>query len=137
MVVVSIPVNSMDGACHPVSDNVWSVSAPPFPLTVNLGIGFLVNPAFALPEAFTLHDHVYVASNIPDPTRAVVTYLFDQRVVVDKIKVIQHTNGITRIEGFVGDTPGSLTSIGAVFGPSGDVTGGFVFTEGQPYLFDF
>jgi hypothetical protein len=106
-------------------------------LDVNIGIGFLINPAFSLGETLTLHDHVYVAPQIPDPTRAVVTYQFDEPVVVDKIEVIQHTNGITQIEGFVGDALESLTSIGAVFGPSGDITGSFVFLEGQSYVFDF
>ena len=136
IVGVSIPVDSMDGFCHSTIDGVWSVSAPPFPLNINSGIGFLINPGFSLdPADFTLHDHVYVATHMPDPNRAVVTYQFDEAVVVDKIEVVQHRNGISQIEGFVGDSLGSLTSIGAVFGPSGDTT--FPFYEGQRYVFDF
>lgn len=135
IVGVSIPVGSMDASSHPLNDNVWSVSAPPFPLDVNTGIGFLINPV--LGGIFSLHDHVYVSSNIPDPARAVVTYQFDEPVIVDQIDIIQHTNGITQIEGFVGNTVASLASVGTIFGPSGDVTGGGVFAEGQSYVFDF
>jgi hypothetical protein len=51
--------------------------------------------------------------------------------VVDQIEIIQHQNGITKIEAFVGDSVGSLTSIGSIFGPDGDVTGSSVFTETQ------
>jgi len=135
IVSVSIPVGSMDGGCYPLDDGVWSVSAPPYPLATDDGIGFILNPTVA--GKFSLHDHHYVASHVPDPNRAVVTYEFDGPAAVDQIEVRQHGNGITRIEGFVGDSLGSLTSVGSIFGPKGDVTGSGVFVEHQEYVFDF
>ena len=147
---VSIPVNSQNDICHPVVDDVWSVAAPPYPLNVNLGIGYLINPdeSFVpmVAENFSMHDHdffdnsrpaVMLAPYIPDPTRAVVTYTFDESVVVDQLEINQHTNGITQVEGFVGDSLESLVSIGSIFGPDGDVTGVEYFTETQSYVFDF
>ena len=115
---VSVPVGSMDATSHPLDDNAWTVSAPPFPFDVQKGIGVLVNPLY-LPgsDNFALHDHQYLEAHVPDPTRAVVTFVFDQPVAVKRLELIQHANGITQIEGFVGDSVESLTSIGTVFGP--------------------
>ncbi|MBL7218994.1 MAG: PEP-CTERM sorting domain-containing protein [Phycisphaerae bacterium] len=132
---ISIPVNSMDQGCYARNDGLWSVAVPPYPLNTNTGIGRIINPAST--SVFSLHDHVYSTSYVPDPTRAVVTYKFNQSAVVDQVEIIQHRNGITRIQGFVGDSLGSLVSIGAIFGPNGDVTGVNTFSEGQSYLFDF
>ncbi len=150
IVGVSIPVNSQNDISHPVVDDVWGVSAPPYPLNVNLGIGYLINPdeSFVpmVAENFSMHDHdfpnntrppVMLAPHIPDPTRAVVTYTFNGPTVVDQLEINQHTNGITQVEGFVGDSIDSLTSIGSIFGPDGDVTGGWYFAETQSYVFDF
>jgi len=132
---VSIPVGSMDAYCHPRNSGVWSVSAPPYPLNIGSGIGNIINPAGG--GLFSMHDHGYSSSYIPAPSRAVVTYEFNTPAVVDQIQVFQHTNGITKIEGFVGNSLSSLTSIGAIFGPSGDITGSGKFSEHAPYLFDF
>jgi hypothetical protein len=86
---------------------------------------------------------------VPDPEVAWVLYKYDAPIVVDRLNVILHSNGPTQVEGFVGNSPDSLTSIGSVFGPLGDVTGfgepcfdgvlrpGCAFYEGQPYSFDF
>jgi len=137
LVGVSIPVNSMDSPCYPKDDGVWTVRAPPYPLDTTRGIGRIVCSDMLPDYGYCLHDHVYIADNMPDPTRAVVTYEFDQPAAVDQIEIIQHTNGITRIEGLVGDTLGSLVSIGSVFGPSGDVEGYGCFPEHQPQVFDF
>jgi hypothetical protein len=148
IVGVSIPVGSQNDLCRPVIDDVWSVSAPPFPLNVNLGIGNLVNPdeSFVpmVVESFSLHEHdfagqppVMLAPHTPDPARAVVTYKFDSATIVDQLEIIQHQNGISKVEGFVGDSVDSLTSIGSIFGPDGDVTGASYFDETQSYVFDF
>jgi hypothetical protein len=135
---ISIPVGSQDGGCYPVWDNVYSISAtPPTPLDVNSGIGWLVNPGTSNYPNFTLHDHVYTSPNVPDPARAVVTFTFDVPVIVSGLDIVQHGNGITRIEGFAGNTTNTLASIGSVFGPSGDVTGSVQFSEGQEQFFDF
>jgi hypothetical protein len=139
IVEISIPVNSNDATSHPRIDNVWTWTATN-PLTY-AGIGYIIDPICAVPPQnlsdFSLHDHGYISPYVPDPSRAVVTYRFDQSVIVDKLTIIQHTNGITAIEGFAGDSLGSLTSIGTVFGPRGDVHGNLVFGEGESNTFDF
>ncbi|GIK32121.1 MAG: hypothetical protein HND43_03835 [Armatimonadetes bacterium] len=135
IVGLSIPVNSMDSSCRPRNEGVWSVSGTPAP--DNSGIGYWVNPSSPGPGDFVLHDHVYVGSNIPDPSRAVVTYEFDSSVTVQSIDIVEHANGITRIEGFTGDSLGSMTSVGNVFGSAGDVTGSAVLTELSTNHFDF
>jgi MYXO-CTERM domain-containing protein len=66
-----------------------------------------------------------------------VTYHFSSPATVDQLELIQHANGITQVEGFVGSTLGSLTSIGSVFGPAGDITGDAVLAEGSSHVFDF
>ncbi len=145
---VSIPVNSQNDLCRPVLDDVWSVGTLSQPMDVNLGIGNLINPdeSFVpmVVESFSMHEHnfdgqpdILIAPHTPDPTRAVVTYTFDSPTVVDQLEIIQHTNGITRVEGFVGESVDSLTSIGSIFGPDGDATGAFHFAETQSYVFDF
>src|SRR5262249_18038515 len=68
---ISIPIGSNDGESHPVDDGVWSVSAPPFPINDALGIGYLINPSYNVglgAAEFSLHDHQYVAPNVPDPS---------------------------------------------------------------------
>jgi hypothetical protein len=135
---VSIPVDSSDwGNWSTVDGGVWSVQAPPYPLNTNLGIGHIVGPEATGYGQFSLHDHVYISPNIPDPTRAVVTYTFDASTIVKGVELIQHTNGITQIEGFYGNSPSSLTSLGSVFGPAGDVTGSGSFAEFSSSKFDF
>ena len=115
----------------PTYDAVSSVSDP---LNINLGIGLIVNP---VPDYFAKHDHDFVSPNIPNPAAAQVTYHFDTPTIVDSIRIIQHVNGVTRLEGFVGNSPDQLTSIGQVFGTKGDVTGGWSFTEFESDVFDF
>lgn len=123
---ISIPLNSQDGDCYANRDNVWSVSAPPYPLST-LGIGhIIVSPYYT----FSLHDHHYVAPYVPDPTRAVVTYHFDVPTVVKGLEIVQHINGIGQIEGFYGNNPASLSSLGTVSGPG-------ISGDGQVQIFDF
>jgi len=131
---ISVPVGSQDSGCYPVWHGVYSVSAP---VDTNLGIGNLINPGPISSAAFSLHDHAYVSAYTPDPSRAVVTYEFSSPVTVDQLELIQHANGITQVEGFVGNSLGSLTSIGSVFGPAGDVTGYAALSEGASQVFDF
>lgn len=143
IVGVSVPVNSSDATSHPLSDNVWTISVPPVPFDVATGIGFLINPTFAAPGSshnpsdFTLHDHQFLGANVPDPSRAVVTFKFDTPTIVKGLEIIQHHNGISQVEGFAGNDPNNLTSLGSIFGPNGDVTGFNVFTEYSSQLFDF
>ena len=140
IVGISVPADSFDSPSLPGNDNAWSVAAPPFPFNDALGIGWLINPQE--PELYSLMsmiDHKYVDSdhNIPDPSRSVVTFKFDHPVVVGQLELIQHQNGITQIEGLVGDSLDALTSVGTVFGLRGDITGPSQFTEGYNDLFTF
>ena len=129
---------------YPARDNIWSVSAPPYPLNTELGIGHLLNisPSILatdinLPTRLgVLHSHKYDAPFVP-VSSAVVTFTFDLPTAVDRLEVLQHFNGITRVEGFAGNVLGSLVSIGNVFGPDGDVRGAAHFFEGQSYVFNF
>ena len=66
-----------------------------------------------------------------------MTLRFDSKVTIESLEIIQHTNGVTQVEGFAGNDVADLTSVGRVFGPLGDVTGSSVFTEGSSYVFDF
>lgn len=79
----------------------------------------------------------YVATNVPNPVFATVTYRFDQPARVSGVEIVQHVNGITQVEGFLGNSLPATTSLGAVFGPSGDVTTGFVAGEAQSQIFPF
>lgn len=137
IVGISIPVGSTEGQTYVSADNVWSVQAPPFPLNTNSGIGYIVNQGPTAPFTYTLHDHHYLSANVPDPTRATITYQFDRPTIVSSVRLVQHHNGISQVEGFIGDALGSLSSLGSVFGPDGDVTGVSYFTELQSYEFDF
>lgn len=131
---LSIPVNSMDAACEPRNSGVWSVTGNPVPN--NLGIGWLVNP---VPNAsgWVLHDHQYVQDYVPDSTRAVVTFRFDEPVYINSLTVIQHRNGLTKLEGFSGQDLSAMTSVGNVFSEKGDITGGDAFAEFEPSKFTF
>jgi hypothetical protein len=121
---VSIPPGSQDAPCWPVWHAVYSVSAPPYALDVNSGIGRLLKTDdFGVYPQFALHDHVYVAPQVPDPNRAVVDFVFRWPTAVYGVEIIQHTNGVTQIEGFGGPSSTNLTSAGLAFGPIGDVSG--------------
>ena len=113
---VSIPQDSMDAGCYPLWDDTWTVSAPPYPLDVATGIGWLISDAPPASANFALHDHVY-AAGVPDPDRSVVTYRFDAPTVVDQVQMIQHNNGIWRIDGYVGDSIAGLAPIGSATAP--------------------
>jgi hypothetical protein len=130
---ISIPVDSQDAESYPLNEGVWSVRAPPYPLST-AGIGHIIVPGL---PGLSLHDHHYVAANVPDPTRAVVTYHFDVATIVKGLEIVQQHNGITQIEGYYGNSPASLSSLGAVFGPSGDITGWYAFSDGEVQTFDF
>lgn len=135
LVGLSIPVGSMDATCKPKDSGVWSVAGSPPPY--DQGIGWLVNPNPPGFNEYVLHDHGYTSPNIPDPSRAIVTYEYDQPVQVRCIDVIQHTNGISKIEVLIGDDLQSMTSAGEAFGPKGDVVGNLKFAEFEPYRFEF
>jgi VCBS repeat-containing protein len=137
---ISIPVGSADASSHPLDDNTWSVATPSFPLNDNQGIGYLINPIFdsnAQPTDFSLHDHQNIAPNVPDPTRAVITFQFASPTIVDRINVIEHTNGVTKLHGYVGNSLNALVDIGSVFGSLGDLTGDSQMFNGELNVFNF
>jgi hypothetical protein len=121
------------------------VSTPPYPFNDTLGIGTIIGPAMGS-NYFALHDHQYISPYVPDPTRAVVKYTFDSPTIVKGLEIIQHVNGVTQVEGFSGNSFGSLASLGSVFGPQGDAKAVWIsdppmweypFYNGQSYTFDF
>ena len=147
IISVSVPQESQDydnNDNYPARDNIWSAPAPPNPLETSLGIGHILNTSPSvlaydidpLTRLGVLHSHKYDAPYVP-VSSAVVTFGFDTPTIVDQLEILQHFNGVTRVERFVGNDLLSLTSIGNVFGPSGNLTGSFIFTEGQSYVFDF
>jgi hypothetical protein len=147
IISVSVPKESQDfnnNDGYAARDDIWTATAPPFPLNTDLGIGHLLNTSPAILAADidpltrlgVLHSHKYDAPYVP-VSSAVVSFTFDAPTVVDQLELIQHFDGITRVEGFVGNELNSLLSIGNIFGPDGEVHGSAHFTAGQSYLFDF
>jgi hypothetical protein len=61
---------------------------------------------------FAMHDHHYAAAGVPDSARANITFTFDKSAEISEVAMVQHTNGVTQIEGFVGDDETNLRSIG-------------------------
>jgi hypothetical protein len=116
-----------------------SVTAPPYPLNTSQGTpGYIINSASFTPNIFAMTAHAYASANIPASNgQNVVTFTFDAPTVVDQLKVIEHANGVTKIQGFVGDSLGSLVSMGDIFGSAGDRTGGSAFSDGATSVFDF
>ena len=115
IVGVSVPIDSSDGPSWSYGDSVWSTE---FPIKdVNkIGIGYIVEPEpfhrTWSPADFVAHDHMYLAPGVPDPRRATVTYHFDKPAKISEVLIIQHTNGIGQIEGFIGNDENNLQSIG-------------------------
>ena len=119
---------------------MWSVTAPPYPINDAIGIGYLVNPTLgggSGPNDLTLHDHQYIAPNVPDPSRAVITFQFSTPTEVDALDVVEHQNGITLLHGYAGNSLGTLTDVGAVYGTLGDLTGPNQMFDGEHNLFTF
>ena len=145
---ISIPEHSQNSYCRPSYDNVWRVAAPPFPLDTSSGIGIIIKPTFVAANDdhdFALHQNnsiqpspIYIAPYVPNPSTVTVTYKFDRPQVVWGVEIIQHVFGVTRIEGFLGSATNSVTSLGSVFGPSGDVVDQFVVpSDGVSQVFSF
>lgn len=142
IISIESPDQSDDAQSYPRDANSWSISVPPYPLDINFGMGQIVNPvhssgASPVQSDFARHDHFYTSAHVPDPSRAVVTYRFDTPTIVDQVEIIQHRNGITQLEAFVGDTLGTLNSVGSIFGPAGDNTTFNGLTEHGSDVFDF
>jgi hypothetical protein len=141
IVSVQCPANSCDAPCWPANQNTWQVTFP-FSDPSRIGIGYIVEPSpFAKswnPSDFAFHDHQYPSSQVPNPNRAQITFEFDTAVSVGQLWVIQHANGIIKIDGLVGSTLGNLAKFGSATSLLGDVgpTSG-LFRDGAPDLFRF
>ena len=123
IVSVSVPSNSSDLNSWSFDTGLWSME---FPIrdAEHIGIGYIVEPEpfhhHWSPVDFVMHDHMYVAPGVPDPRRANITYHFDEPAKISEVLIIQHTNGIVQIEGFVGSDEKSLHSIGYANSTLGD-----------------
>jgi hypothetical protein len=115
IVGVLVPPDSSDGPSWSYDAGVWSTE---FPIRdVNrIGIGYVVEPEpfhrTWSPADFVMHDHMYLAPGVPDPRRANITYHFSKPAKISEVLIIQHTNGIGQIEGFIGNDENHLQSIG-------------------------
>jgi hypothetical protein len=115
IVSVSVPPDSSDLNSWSFDTGLWSTE---FPIRddEHIGIGYIVEPEPFhhnwSPADFVMHDHMYVAPGVPDPRRANITYRFDEPAKISEVLIVQHTNGIGQIEGFVGNDEKSLRSIG-------------------------
>ena len=141
--VTYLEIGLQDSTTHAGIDGNYIQVAP---INPQFGVGWIMNPltrdglAFFPGFAgdydiydFSLHDH---ANPNPDPARDYGIYGFDSPVIVDKLIVVQHSAGVTAIEGFVGESAsGMFTSIGTAT-VSGDQPGGF-FVDGTTSVFDF
>lgn len=97
----------------------------------------LIEPSCCGYVDYGLHDHGYVADNVPDPSRGYVVFKFDAPVFVRGMAMIQHQNGLTLLEHLAGRNLDSLTSEGSSWGDRGDVTGSSVFDEFERDQFAF
>lgn len=138
---ISIPTGSQI-ASRPLIDNTWKVASQGGTLNTTLGIGIIVNPTwisandhtdFSLHQNDDLGSQPYSAPHVPPAATSTVTYKFDRPTTVSAVEIVQHQNGVTQVMGMVG-----ATSIGTVYGPSGDVTDGFVVpADGVSQVFNF
>jgi hypothetical protein len=116
IVSVSAPPNSSDLYAWSFDKGIYSIT---FPIkdAEHIGIGYIVEPEpfhhnWSPMTDFVMHDHMYLAPGVPDPLRANITYRFDQPAKISEVLIVQHTNGIAQIEGFIGNDEKSLQSIG-------------------------
>jgi len=139
---IRIEPNSCDANCYPKQENQWQIDFP----IVNpgrIGIGYIVEPESfvnAWPaKPFALHDHQYTSAYMPVERRAQVIYHFSRDTAIRDLLVVQHTNGITQVEGFVGPAQaGPWTSLGlAQSRLVGLATGPSMFVEGARDVFEF
>jgi len=121
----------MDATC--LAQEQYTVTGNPVDVTV--GAANLINPApFG---EFVMHDHQYVSPNVPDPSRAQATFVFGTAATVTSVTIVEHVNGVTVIECFVGNDVDSLTSVGVYTGSMGgdQFSGGSYFNDGDVNVF--
>src|SRR5262249_6618087 len=116
IVSVSAPPDSSDLYAWAFDTGIYSIA---FPIKdpQHIGIGYIVEPEpfprnWSRMTDFVMHDHMYVAPGVPDPRRANITYHFDAPAKISEVLIVQHTNGIAQVEGFIGSDEKNLKSIG-------------------------
>lgn len=142
---ISIPKESQDTGVtdsYAARDNIWAVAIPPYPFDADRGLGRLLNTSGLALESdvaerkLVLHSHKFAAPYVP-VSGAVITFTFDVPTTVAELEVVQHQNGVARVEGFAGNSASALASLGNVYGPRGDARGGGIFGEGEVSVFQF
>jgi hypothetical protein len=112
---VSAPVDSSDGDSWSRDQETWTAGFPIRDVD-RIGIGYIVEPEPFnrkwSPADFVMHDHMYIATGVPDPRRANITYRFTKPAKIAEVLIVQHTNGIAQIEGFIGNDERKMRSIG-------------------------
>jgi hypothetical protein len=107
--VVSVTTGAMDAGCA-------AKNGVPAQLTYDNAVSY----SGELGQSnFGMHDHVYSSSGVPDASRAFALFAFGSSATVSKVTIVEHVNGVDQIEGFVGDSPDSMQSIGTVVGSHG------------------
>lgn len=116
IVSASAPPDSSDLYAWAFDTGIYSIA---FPIKdpEHIGIGYIVEPepfhrTWSPMTDFVMHDHMYVAPGVPDPRRANITYRFDAPAKISEVLIVQHTNGIAQVEGFIGYDEKNLKSIG-------------------------
>lgn len=126
---VSIAPNSQDNS-RPTVDNVYSMTfTSNVAAELLIGVGIMVNPDVTnvfvgnYELNFAMHDHDYVALQVPNPDQSWFSFTFDSPRNVSSLDVFQWPDGPTRIAAYSGNDVNSLSLISEVFGPDGDVLG--------------
>jgi hypothetical protein len=115
IVAIATTVGGSDSNSAPRNENTWNITFPIRDVN-HIGIGYVVEPEpfhrnWVQGADFTMHDHAGTPG-VPDPSRAVITYRFNKPARVVEVMLIQHGNGVTQIEGYVGDNDNAMQSIG-------------------------
>jgi hypothetical protein len=118
IVQIETPEDSSDSESWPKRDKIWSIEFPAKNPS-KIGIGHVVDSGCKgkgewSSSEFAMHNHRMLPnSQIPDPNFATITYTFDVPTTVSGLKVLQHRNGVTKIVGYVAETPeGGWTQLG-------------------------
>ena len=120
---------------HPSIDNLFDVQAPPFPFNDGsdervgpAGPGWLVNifdiegnpigEGLTNANDFGYHNRTeeIVAEFVPDPAKTYIEYTFSDPLVINGVEILEHHFGISELEGFLGDSPDSVSSLGVARG---------------------
>jgi hypothetical protein len=131
---IETPVDKGEESNWAETDDLWDRT---FPLRTGdlLGIGHIVDPgtnsAHLLGTPFAI-QRKYHLDKKPD-----VTYFFDKPAQVAALQIFQHTNGVLKVEEFVGDDPDNLTSIGIAKDPKARTQRDRVFPDGEEDVFVF